>query len=55
MPDGTWKETDLGQSDGDGTPTIVDAAHDGRAEIQEVDPAFLYTFASYAGSYPRSS
>lgn len=52
MPDGTWKETDLGQSDGDGTPTIVDAAHDGRAEIQEVDPAFLYTFASYAGSYP---
>ena len=51
MPDGTWKETSLGQNDGDGTPTIVDAAHDGKAEIQELDQSFLYAFASYAGSY----
>ncbi|MCE2564137.1 superinfection immunity protein [Komagataeibacter sp. FNDCF1] len=50
MPDGTWRETPLGQNDGDGPPTIVDAAHDGTAEILGSDQSFLYTFASYAGS-----
>lgn len=51
MPDGTWRETPLGQNDGDSLPTVVDAAHNGTAQIEQFDQSFLYTFASYAGSY----
>ncbi|BAK83251.1 hypothetical protein GLX_08390 [Komagataeibacter medellinensis NBRC 3288] len=51
MPDGTWRETSLEQSESDGMPTIVDVAHDGTVEIQGVDQSFFYTFASYAGSF----
>lgn len=51
MPNGTWRETPLGQYDGDSLPPVVDAAQNGTAQLQQVDQSFLYTFASYAGSY----
>ncbi|GAA4481705.1 peptidoglycan-binding domain-containing protein [Gluconacetobacter asukensis] len=50
-PDGQWVHADLGMQDGGGPPAIVavPGAHD--PVIVTYDQAFLYTFASHAGSF----
>lgn len=50
--DGAWKETLVGSYDGGSPPEVIDAAHNGSAEIVTFDQSFLYTFSSHAGSYP---
>ncbi|GEN63900.1 hypothetical protein AOE01nite_21240 [Acetobacter oeni] len=52
--DGVWRHIEPGAQDGDGEPEVVDIAGDGNAEIVTSDQAFLYTFASHAGSYTPS-
>lgn len=51
--DGGFVETDLGSRDGEGG-TFEDLNGDNRLEFISYDNAFLYTFSSYAGSFPPS-
>ncbi len=49
-PDGRWQHLELGSTDGDGEPDVVDIAGNGQQEILTSDQSFLYAFASHAGS-----
>ncbi|MBO6637140.1 MAG: hypothetical protein JJ920_09445 [Roseitalea sp.] len=52
LDDGRWSEIDAGAYDGDPAANYPqDATGDGVAEIITLDNSFLYTFASYAGSF----
>lgn len=48
---GTWRQTDLGQWDGETPALPSDIDGDGRKEFVFRDQSFLYTFDSYAGSW----
>ncbi|MFS3136741.1 peptidoglycan-binding domain-containing protein [Gluconacetobacter sacchari] len=50
-PDGQWVHADLGMQDGGGPPAIVAVPGAPAPAIVTYDQAFLYTFASHAGSY----
>lgn len=50
-PDGQWVHAELGMQDGDGSPQIVAVPGARDPVIVTYDQAFLYTFASHAGSY----
>lgn len=50
-PDGSWKAVDLGLLDGDQGHAFLDPARDGSTVLVSVANAFLYRFASYAGSF----
>ncbi|MFW7267096.1 peptidoglycan-binding domain-containing protein [Gluconacetobacter sp. Hr-1-5] len=50
-PDGQWVHADLGMQDGGGPPDIVAIPGTPDPVIVTYDQAFLYTFASHAGSF----
>jgi hypothetical protein len=50
---GKFNQLDAGMFDGEGGE-FKDLDHDGRLELLTYDNAFLYTFSSYAGSFPPS-
>lgn len=50
-PDGQWVPADLGMQDGGGPPAIVAVPGARDPAIVTYDQAFLYTFASHAGSF----
>lgn len=52
LDDGQWSEIDAGAYDGDPAANYPhDVTGDGVADIITLDNSFLYTFASYAGSF----
>ncbi|MFT8776380.1 MAG: peptidoglycan-binding domain-containing protein [Gluconacetobacter liquefaciens] len=50
-PDGQWAHADLGMQDGGGPPSIIAVPGAPDPVIVTYDQAFLYTFASHAGSF----